>query len=366
MPYNDKHNIYAWFGVATTLMAGTTLVAYLYFQQSSSPNTETNPQIAQITDEVGDDKLAGLQMSEIIDEITAQFPIITYKSQLVEQQQRLQTKFKSSDLVERIALNIELKLLKIKIDNDEQLYSEKILLLFEAYQSLKNLKDAFSSQDYLSAQAALIKGNTSIADELFSQIESKGRNARERNEINRAAEAAYQRGKIAEEQIDNRKAYRHYRQAVIFSPNNVRYLLEAGQVANNIALYNNAINFYEAALHIQLKEKGKSSNEFRQIWTNLGSAWNSKGNADKAIEYFELALVSDLEKFGKQHHIVAEDKNNLGWAWETKGRLKKAIRYYQQALKINNTALGLAHPVTLQVKENLEAATQLSSNNSTR
>lgn len=361
MQNKDRHTGYNWFYIVTIgVTIVVVLLAYYYFYRPALLGPAEYANIGATTNEGKNIEYVRKSKVEILADIKAQFSITDFKSQLEQQEQLLQQKIKNTDLVEVIVLERELALQKTKIDNFKQRYDEKVVLLVDAYQSLENLKDSLTLQEIKLAQAALGKGDTDKAYALFSQVEFKQRNAREREDIVRGAEAAYLRGRIAEDQSDYRKAYRHYRRAVMFTPDNVQYLLAAANIGSDIALYGNAINFYDAALYIEKSKKEFSPNDFREIWVNLGVAWNSKGNTDKSIEYFELALASDLQTLGPTHPNIAKDKNYLGWAWETKGKIKKAIEYYQQALKENETNLGLTHPATLLVKENLEAAIRLS------
>jgi tetratricopeptide (TPR) repeat protein len=348
-----------WISIVLTAIAGSVWIVNSYFDESPSSESTATTQTVKFSERRFINELGKRQKAEILEEIRNQYSIDTYRTQLLGQEQRLRTKFTNADLVERVALERELTLQRIKIDSYERSYNEKINLLFEAYQALKNLKGEFSTQNYYVAQMALVKGNTLFAYKLFTQVEHNGRDAKDREVINRAAEAAYLRGNIAKDELNYRKAYRHYRRAVMLNPYNVRYLLEAGKIADSIALYSNAVNYYEAALHIENTQNKKPPRQLRQLWINLGHAWNSKGDSDKAIEYFELALASDIETFGPNHLNVAEVKNNLGLAWENKGNLEKATEYYGQALKLYETKLGLTHPSTLQVKENLDVVKSL-------
>lgn len=297
--------------------------------------------------------------AELLQTIKTQYPLTRYKFELQQLVQQLQDKMTNVDLLEVIVLKRELIILNNKIADLGKNYAKKIELLADIYIFLTNHKELYPSLDYNNAVLSTLKGDTLAADEWFTHIINMERMAKDWDAISRAAEAAYFRGNIALENINYLKTYRHFRKAVMLNPNELRYLVAAGDIADNMALYANAVNYYGAALHILQHKMGKPAKELRSIWNKLGSAHNGKGDPDKAIEYFELSLQNDSQTYDAVHIYIAEDKNNLGWAWENKGELNKAINYYEEALKIYTTILGTEHTSTIQVKDNLLSTTEL-------
>ena len=79
-------------------------------------------------------------------------------------------------------------------------------------------------------------------------------------------------------------------------------------------------------------------------WSNLGAAWDSKGDYDKAIGYYEKALASDLKSLGSGHPSVARDWNNLGAAFYNKKEYARALSYFEKARMVWVKA-GLGHNV---------------------
>ena len=75
--------------------------------------------------------------------------------------------------------------------------------------------------------------------------------------------------------------------------------------------------------------------DFASLYINLGAAYDSKGDYDEAIEYFQKALKINLKMLGPEHPDVAVIYNNLGLAYTGKGEYIKAIEYLQKALKID-------------------------------
>lgn len=324
-----------------------------YYFQSSMQKAASVSNIVNSVDEEIDYKYAAISKTELLNKINKQFSVDAYKAQIERHKNLVRGEYNNADLVERITLERELTLLQIRIENNQQFYNAKVNVLLEAFQALAKFRSEFSANEYNSAQSALLQGDTELADRLFSKVDEKYRVTLGGDGIDRAAEAVHQKGKIAEDQIDYRKAYQYYRQAVRYDPLNIKYLVDAAKIADSIALYSKAIIFYEAALGILQSNKGASADEIRQFLINLGKTWSSKGELDKALEYYELALANDIDTFGRIHLNVAEDHNYLGSAWESKGNTQKAKQHFHNAVKLYEITLGKTHQSTLSARENL-------------
>ena len=188
-------------------------------------------------------------------------------------------------------------------------YQNHIASLKQRIEALEPMGKIISKTLLDEAIAALKIGDTDKADEVLAEVELSAQ-----DHIEAAAEAAYQRAKIAEEGIQYRKAFDHAMRASQLMPEEGRYLNLAGYIANTLGEY------------------------------------------DKSIGYLELALASDLVTFGKDHPNVATTRNNLGLAWKTKGEYDKAIDYLEVALATMQKVFGDNHPSTQTVQQNLERA----------
>lgn len=211
--------------------------------------------------------------------------------------------------LEKQRLERELSDVEAKLRNTSQSYRQRIAFLENTIKELHTVAGEEDNPQLQVAIAALQQGKTEQADRLFQQIEE-----RERSSIERAAKAAFERGKIAEERIDYRNAYHHYERAVGLSPENPEYLTYAGNMACILAKHH------------------------------------------KAVEWEEKALASDLKTYGEDHPQVATYRNNLGSAWKDLGQYEKAIGYYEQALNVLENALGPDHPTAKTVAGNLADA----------
>lgn len=214
---------------------------------------------------------------------------------------------------------------------------------------LDNLKDKLPEHIIEVAKKALSQGDNVKAEKLFTQIEELAA-----LHILAAAEAAYQRGKIAENKINYSVAFNHYYRASQLASDNLIYLLEAGNAARNMANYTEEIKLTEQALKVYLKQDDKNPLNLARIWVNLGRAWKAKNEPDIAIGYYEKALNNYLIALDKRHPNVTICSPELGLNWKTKGEIDKVIGRYEKTLSILINVLSESHLDTQAVNDNLE------------
>ncbi len=230
-------------------------------------------------------------------------------------------------------------------------YELKVEALQARYAAVDKLTGEMPDDLLEAAKAALLEGDETQADDLFRRVEEQ-----EQGSIERAAEAAYQRGLIANDNINYRQAYEHFVRATQLNPDQPDYAWRAGMLADDIAQYDTAIGYYEQALSNYLAQEGEASTHVAALRNNLGVVWQNKGEYDTAIDYYEKALAVDIKTFGEDHPDVARDWNNLGAVWADKGEYEKAIDYYEKALAVRIKSLEDDHPHTLQTIENIALA----------
>jgi tetratricopeptide (TPR) repeat protein len=250
---------------------------------------------------------------------------------------------------------LELKLAEVnrRLANPAESYQKRIAFLESTIRELRTFKGDVNDNLLAKAETALQQGDTTLADDLFAQIEEQ-----EKMSIERAAKAAFERGKIAVDNIDYRKALKHYTRAVELAPNNGYYLSYAGSMAGTMGKHDQEVRWKTRSLDLYLKSGGEDSSNVAGLRNNLGSAYYSLGQNDKAIEYYQLALASDLKTYGEDHSKVAIRRNNLGSAYDSLGQYDKAIEYYQLALSSFERVLGEDHPYTKTVASSLRSVPQ--------
>ena len=113
---------------------------------------------------------------------------------------------------------------------------------------------------------------------------------------------------------------------------------EMGMKALKMEDYDQAIEYFNKALQLDLKAWGANHPYVASVWHNLGVSWAGKGEYDKAIEYETMALNSYLQIYGEDSQYVALVRVNLASTLEQKGDYDKAIENYEKYLvgvKIN-------------------------------
>ena len=157
------------------------------------------------------------------------------------------------------------------------------------------------------ARDALERGDYSIADDLFAEIE-----AHRELEVQEAARAAFGRGEIAEAEVRWGDAADHYARAARLDPG-YDTLIKAGDLL-----------------------------------------WRAGRHGDAIRHNEQLAEIAKQE-FGAGHEKSATALNNLATNYQATGRYDEAEPLYRQALEVFEATLGAEHPDTQTVRGNLEA-----------
>ncbi len=294
------------------------------------------------------------------------YTIKQHESKLIAEKAALRQDLEKIHSGEKQVLALEKQLLERQItDVENQLthlhdsYQTRITFLESTIKELRTLAEDLPNDELLvEAEAQLRQGNSAKADELFKQIEAQQQAiiAKAEKASQRAAKAAFERGKIAQANLDYYAAYDHFERAVGYAPENALYLNEAGTLANILAKYSQQLIWQEKALAIYVQQQGEDSSEVATLTNNLGATYKDLGQYDKAIEYYQQALESDLNTYGQEHPNVATMRNNLGMAYHALGQYDKAIAYFQQALASDLNTYGDDHPDVAIDRNNLGMA----------
>ncbi|MFT4924646.1 MAG: tetratricopeptide (TPR) repeat protein [Phenylobacterium sp.] len=258
----------------------------------------------------------------------------------------MQVKALEQQLLESKIATIENQLIHFKDS-----YDKRIRFLESTIKALREEAGDTDKTLLAAAEAQLRQGDSAKADQLFKQIEDKAQAT-----IKRAAKAAFERGKIAQENLDYYAAYDHFERAVGYAADNPLYLSYAALMAGTLAKHQQQIVWNEKALGIVLQQQGEDLLVVPILSNNLGSAYKSLGQYQKAIGYYKQALAADLKIYGESHLDVAIDRNNLGSAYKALGQYQKAIGYFQQALTSDLNTYGESHPAVARVRNNLGLA----------
>ena len=130
-------------------------------------------------------------------------------------------------------------------------------------------------------------------------------------------------------------------------------LFQLGTLENNFDNYDNALEYFEKSLSIQLKNLGENHYEVAKSYTNIGQVWLLKRNYDRALEYNEKSLTIRLKTLGDNHASVAASYNNIGLVWRSKGFYNKALEFYEKSLVIYLKTKGGNHSFVATIYTNI-------------
>ena len=337
--------------IALLMLSSLFIVLNTYADEKASINVQnqTSNQITQIAQEghnfnniVGSiNFVKGISPKQYREDLNILEKSLTkkYKKTIANLKVSLSSDKRQALVYARQTQEKELNVIKNRMANLQESYQQRVENLQLQINELNEFSYLYSPDVLRKAQVALANGDTSEASEIYTRITQLAKVVDKQ-----AAKAEFNLGKIAEDNFDYQGAYQHYKSAAKRAEDNPSYLSKAGSLAETIAMYDKAIDYYEVALELLMKANSKKTSDVAALWGNLGVVWASKGQYDKAIGYYEKALASDLSTFGPQHPSVATHWNNLGSVWEIKGQYDKAIGYYEKALASDLSTYGPQHP----------------------
>ena len=281
---------------------------------------------------------------------------------------------------ERIRLENENAEIARQLADVQAAYTERQERISELEASLARLSTDVDDDGLADARTALAAGDFSKADALLAGIEANAEVA-----IDRAAEAAFQRGKVAAAQIRWDEAAAHFnkaarlrptyhrlRQAGTFAqlsgryPNALRHLRhlldlsrrdygekspETGAALNDLAIllakvgqHGEAEPLYRTALEIYRETHGERNSDYAALLNNFANLLSNTGRHAEAEPLHRKSLEVSRATQGAQHPDYAARLSNLAVVLARTGRRKQAERLYRQALEVTRTTLGQRHP----------------------
>ena len=248
-------------------------------------------------------------------------------------------------------------IIEAKVDVDTSILEAKIERLLKDRTLLKKYEDSQQRVKKLLATVSALEeqNRKSVSKESRKKLKKEFRETSQAltaTELNEKALALYNHGFYT----DVAKAIGYLEEAIRLDKNYGPAYSNLGTAYGSKGNYDKAIEYHRKALKIDLKKLGPEHPNVAIMYNNLGRAYGSKGNYDKAIKYYRKALKIDLKKLGPEHPNVATWYSNLGSAYIHKGNYDKAIKYYRKALKIFLKKLGPEHPNVAVMHSNLGIA----------
>ena len=135
--------------------------------------------------------------------------------------------------------------------------------------------------------------------------------------------AAYESGKLEEEDIHYHKALKQYKKAVVLQENNPDYLLAAGKMARTLGDYSSARSWLEDLLE-QRKTNNKNTIKLAEVQHELALLYQNLEEYAKAEPLYQRSLRIKEKSRGKDHPTVASTLNNLAGLYMIQGEYAKA------------------------------------------
>ncbi len=342
---------------------------------------------------ITDQKTTG-NCSPVINETTGNVTVVCnngitleqYEAGLKRREAEVRAELQNASPEKLKLLQIEKNAITEKLANIEQSFVEQQKLFAETKALLEKLKKTHPAEQLESAQNALEAGNAELAKQLLDKVIENGKSF--------VAQAAFQRGELARNDIEYRAAMKNYKLAVMLEPENPQYLNEAGRMAktlgdydqaqiwlekyretreqndpdtvnhatalNNLALlykkqskYDTAEPLYKRAIEIGEKTLGTDHPDVATRYNNLAGLYESQGKYDTAEPLYKRAIEIGEKTLGTDHPDVATRYNNLAELYRAQGKYDAAEPLYKRALKIWESRLGENHPNIASVLNNL-------------
>ena len=90
--------------------------------------------------------------------------------------------------------------------------------------------------------------------------------------------------------------------------------------------YDEAINYHEKCLQIQLKTLGKNHPKIADSYNNIGNVYLEKEELDEAINNFEKCLQIRLNTLENDHPKIEDCFTSIGIAYRKKGENEISIK----------------------------------------
>ena len=116
-----------------------------------------------------------------------------------------------------------------------------------------------------------------------------------------------------------------------------------GVLKHMIGDHQQAKKFFERALSVQLSKLGPDNVDVANTYLSMGNLHSEMGDHQQAKEYYERALSIQLSKLGPDHVHVARTYHNIGDLHSEMADHQQAKEYYERALSVQLSKLGPDH-----------------------
>ena len=307
-----------------------------------------------------------------------------HETALLRREVRIRDDLERAHVSEKAAIRAELTAVADKLSNVEADYRRTLEELAGIKAKLQRFDNQIGEAERNAAYDALDRGDRSIADALFAALETKAQE-RANDALAEAAEMAFERGKIAEQEIRWFEAADHYSRAAQLAPNYDR-LYKANEFAWRAGRHAEAASLGEALLGVAKREHGEKTAKTASALQALAASYRALNRKPKpkdccsrrskliksplanstritqptstrlALCSEQWAVPKDAEPLlrravevdratsGDPHPAHATRLNTLGALLRATGRCDEAEPLLRQAIAIDRVTIGEKHP----------------------
>jgi len=253
-----------------------------------------------------------------------------------------EAKVQAATDAERAVLEQQLNEAQKRAADLEVDFARKQAELDSAHERLSRFHNEMEADKIEIAKKALDEGDTEMADALFEELQ-QNLSAQGYEMAAEAAKLAYERGRIAEDDIRWRDADQHYSEAARLAPT-YENLLKAGELARRCGDYRRSVRYEEQLVELAEADFGPEDIRTATALNNLAESYRAQGRFDEAEPLCRRAIEIGEKTLGLGHPHIASYINNLGGLLQATGRSDEAEPLYRRAIEIGEKTLGPDHP----------------------
>jgi hypothetical protein len=250
---------------------------------------------------------------EINQTINIGYTIEQHESALRLRLDQLRTDLERAYNAEKASLELQLQAAQEKLNNLDKSYQEKLAELERVNVELIKLQSKIPVDAFVAAQAALRKGDTKLADQLYANLENDATET--------AAKAAFERGLIAHADIRWDDALTHFEKARYLKSDNFEYAHVLARQYKMKGDYKKTELIYSEEISRLIKLEDKISRlELASCYNSLGLLYlhhEAIENLDKSFDNLKKANEINKKELGENFPRLATDYNNFGLLFKT-------------------------------------------------
>ena len=241
---------------------------------------------------------------------------------------------------ERTLLQAQVDAAVASLSNLQADYQKTLAELADLKATLARYDNVLDRTKHAAADAALDRGDLSLAKALLKELSATAR-ARREDASKEEAELEFKLGEIAETEIRWHDAATHFATAASLNPA-FDTLHKAREFAWRAGDYAAAFRFGEDLL--KWAESQGSQAQLAMALNEHALTLDAQGQYGQAEGLYRHALVIGAATIGTAHAAYATRLNNLAGVVQLQGRYAEAEGLYRQALEIDTATVGTAHP----------------------